>query len=48
MCQQGGRALNGVDTRWCASKDARPRRGVDWGVAHRLEKGMRVSVDARS
>ena len=36
----------GVDTRRCASKDAGLRRGVDWGVPHRLEKGTSASEDA--
>ena len=27
-----------VDTGWCASKDARSRRGVDCEIPHRLEK----------
>ena len=42
MCQQGGWALKGVNTSWCANKR------VDWGVPHRLEKGTSVSEDARS
>ena len=29
--------------RWCASKDAGPRRGVDWRVPHPLDKGMSAS-----
>ena len=32
--------------RWCASRDAVPQSGVDWGVAHRLEKGTSASEDA--
>ena len=35
-----------VDTRWCVSKDAGPRRVVDWGVPHRLEKETSVSKDS--
>ena len=34
--------LKGVDTRQCASKDAEPRRRVDWGVPYRSEKGTSV------
>ena len=32
--------------RQCASKDAGPEGGVDWGVPHRLENGMSVIKDA--
>ena len=36
----------GVDTKSCASKNVRPRRGVDLvGVPHRLEKGTSASED---
>ena len=39
----------GVDMRRCASKDARPQRGVDLGaVPHRLDKGTSASEDAGS
>ena len=31
------------DTRWCVSEDARPPRGVDCEIPHRLEKGMKYS-----
>ena len=38
--------LRGVDTRWCASKDAGLQRGVDLGaVPHRLDKGTSASED---
>ena len=36
----------GVDTRWCASKDAESLREWIWGVPHRLEKGTSASKDA--
>ena len=37
----------GVDTRWCASKDAGPQREVDLGaVPRRLEEGKNASEDA--
>ena len=36
-----------MNTRRCASKDAGPQRGVDWGVSHRLEKGTNANEDAR-
>ena len=32
------------DTGRCANKDNGPRRGVDLGVSHQLEKGTSVSV----
>ena len=35
-----------VGTRRCASEDAGPRRGVDWGLPHRLKKGTSASEDA--
>ena len=36
----------GVDTRWCASKDAEPQTGVDLGVVpHRLEEGKNACED---
>ena len=39
MCQRGDCSSKGVDTKWCASKDAGPRKGVNLvGVSHRLEK----------
>ena len=47
MCQRGDCSPKGVDTRWCASKDAGPRRGVDLvAVPHRLKKETSVSKDA--
>ena len=45
MCQRGGWAPKGVDTRRCANMDAGPRREVDWGIPHQLKKGTsRVPV----
>ena len=38
-----------MDTRWCARKNADPKR-VDWGgggVLHRMVKGMSAREDAR-
>ena len=47
MCQQGGCSPKGVDTRWCASKDAGARRRVDLvRVPHRFDKGTSDSEDA--
>ena len=32
-------------TEWCASEDARPLRGVDCEIPHRLERGTSASED---
>ena len=39
-------ASKGVNVRQCASKDVESRKGVDWEVSHRLEKGTSASEDA--
>ena len=33
------RMVSELVTGWCASEDARPSRGVDCEISHRLEKG---------
>ena len=48
MCQREAKPRRGVDTRRCANKDVGSRRGVNWGVPHRWEKGTSASEDAGS
>ena len=45
VCQRKRWAPKGVDTRRCASKDARSQTEVDYEILHRLEREMSASED---